>query len=169
MAFTWIRATWTSTDFNLGNTRFYQALPGQTLVRAHLRWGAYGDTSTAVDMSQIPTNIVTLGIVTTVGTGSETPPNARSASGDADPPTQRWTYWETRSFKPTAISADLGVITWTDTGATEPTDTRGQVLAQDIPDGQYLNIWASWASAYAWDPSGSAVLWGAASILIDVH
>jgi hypothetical protein len=57
------------------------------------------------------------------------------------------------------------VITWHDSGSTEPTDTKGQVLATGVPGGQKLDLWASWHSAFAWDTSGSAQVWLSASVL----
>jgi len=114
----------------------------------------------------VETNIITMGLVTTVGNGTESVPNARTQAADQSPPTQRWVYWETRGIKPLDIDAQTGSVAWQDVGATEPTDTKGQVLATGLPEGDTLNLWASWASPFAWDPTGSALVWFGASVLL---
>lgn len=139
---------------------------GITLRRVRFRWGFYGDTSPSADLAFAAVNLMTFGIVTTVGNGTETPPNPRTASYDADPPTQRWIYWETRAPVVTAVDSAGGIVTWKDSGSTEETSTRGQVLATGLPEGDNLNVWITTAAAYDWDPSGSAIIWYAWSMLI---
>ena len=162
---TWIRDTATSFDYNVGSQLLTSIAAGNSLLRVHLRWGIVGNTSIDVDYQSISENIITLGLVTTVGNGTETPPNARTAASDQAPPTQRWVYWETRGIRPTYLDATVGSVGWIDTGSSEPTDTKGQVLATGLPEGDTLNLWASWAAAGAWDASGSVLLWLGASIL----
>lgn len=162
---TWVRSTGTSADYQVGTNYLLAMDAGVTLLRVHLRWGIVGDTSLDVDYNAIEQNIISFGLVTTVGDGSEAVPNARSQSADQSPPTQRWTYWETRGIKPNYIDASSGSVIWTDTGSSEPTDTKGQVLATGIPGGDTLNLWASWAAPDAWDASGSVAVWFGASIL----
>jgi hypothetical protein len=124
-------------------------------------------TSVDIDFGPVFANIITLGLVTTVGDGTETPPNARSQSADQVPPTQRWVYWETRSMRPTDLDVTTGSVGWVDTGSSEQTSTKGQVLATGIPGGDTLNLWASWAAPGPWDASGVSSLWVGASILIN--
>jgi hypothetical protein len=162
---TWIRDTWTAGSYNAGSQLLASIAAGDTLLRVHLRWGIVGDTSIDIDYAFQATNIITLGLCTTVGDGTEHAPNARTQAADQDPPTQRWVYWETRGIRPTYLDTSVGSVGWIDTGSSEPTDTKGQVLATGIPAGQTLNLWASWASAFDWDSSGSVTLWGGASIL----
>lgn len=138
---------------------------GDSLLRVHLRWGVVATTSIDVDYQQIAQNIITLGLVTTIGNGTETVPNARTQAGDQVPPTQRWVYWETRGMRPVYLDATVGSVGWIDTGSSEPTDTKGQVLATGIPEGDTLNLWASWAFPFAWDASGDVTTWMGASIL----
>lgn len=162
---TWIRATATSFDYNVGSNLLASIAAGNSLLRVHLRWGIVGNTSIDVDYQSISENIITLGLVTTVGNGSESVPNARTQAADQSPPTQRWVYWETRGIRPVYVDSSVGSVGWIDTGSSEPTDTKGQVLAAGIPGGDTLNLWASWAAPGAWDASGSVLLWLGASIL----
>lgn len=129
----------------------------------------YGDTPVEFDLQQTAANIITFGLATTIGNGSETPPDPRTQSGDVAPPTQRWIYWETRAPIVTALSADAGIATWRDSGSTEPTDTKAQVLAQGLPGGDTLNLWAIWRPALGWDPAGSFALSLGISMLVDEH
>lgn len=169
ITFVWRRETFTSFAYSGGAVLLTPVGAGHTIVRCHIRWGFHGDTPVDIDIQGVANSILTMGLVTTIGDGTETPPNPRTASGDAAPPTQRWIYWETRSPVVTAIDSGAGIITWRDSGATEPTDTKGQVLAQGIPSGDTLNLWATWAPSFGWDASGSALVWGSASILVDDH
>lgn len=165
MTFAWRRDTGTSSSLPVGSSWLHAIPAGQTYIRCRFRWGFYGDSSILTDLGAISSNIVTFGLVTTIGNGSETPPNARSGSGDVSPPTERWIYWETRAPVISAISHDAGVVAWRDAGSTEQTDTKGQVLATGLPGGDTLNLWASWASVSSWDSSGSFNLWFGISML----
>jgi hypothetical protein len=139
--------------------------PGSSYLRAHLSWGFYGDTSAETDLDAVANNLVTMGLVTTVGNGTETPPDPRVGT-DVAPPTQRWIYWETRA---PVVSATFpgtpGIVTWRDSGATEPTDTKGQVLATGFSSPDTLNLWVVWNSPFLWDSSGSSTFWFGVSIL----
>jgi hypothetical protein len=138
---------------------------GNSYLRVHLRWGFHLDSPTMINIENVCSNLVTLGLATTVGNGTETRPNARTGSGDQAPPTQRWIYWETRAPVVTAIDDAAGVITYRDSGPTEPTDTKGQVLATGLPAGDSLNLSSIWAPAAAFDSSVNATLWVSMSIL----
>lgn len=164
---TWIRDTSISFNYNVGTQILANIPAGNSLLRVHLRWGIVGNTSLDVDYQAISENIITLGLVTTIGNGTESVPNARTQASDQAPPTQRWVYWETRGIIPTYVDASSGSVGWVDTGSSEPTDTKGQVLATGIPGGDTLNLWASWAAPAAWDPSGGVVVWLGASILLN--
>lgn len=165
MTFSWVRTTSVSDLTQQGSTLLGKLNGGQTYIRVHFRWGFYGDTPDIRSPFDIQDNIITLGLVTTIGDGTETPPAARTASNDAAPPTQRWIYWETRGLTPSVISPDAGLMIWRDVGSTEPTDTKGQVLATGLPGGDTLNLWASWQMPFAWDTYGSARVWLGASVL----
>lgn len=165
MTFSWVRSIGLSNTYEVGQTLLGRLNLGQTYIRVHFRWGVYGDTTDRIDMQAVASNLITFGLVTTVGDGTETAPNARTAANDAAPPTQRWIYWETRQVQPVVVSPDAGVITWRDTGSSEPTDTKGQVLFTGFAPGPTLNLWATWAAPFAWDPSGIAAVWFGASVL----
>jgi len=165
MTFSWVRSIGGSSTYEVGQFLLGKLDLGQSYVRVHFRWGVYGDTTNVLDISSVAANAISFGLVTTIGDGTETAPNARTNSDDVDPPTQRWIYWETRLVVPSIISTDGGVIIWKDSGPTEPTDTKGQVLATGFAPGPTLNLWATWAAEFAWDPSGIARVWAAASVL----
>src|SRR5487761_905549 len=128
----WRRNTFTSTSMGPAFNWEDAIAAGDSYMRVHLRWGFHLDAPVTTDIAGICSNLVTLGLVTTIGNGSETRPNARSGSGDAAPPTQRWIFWETRAPVVTAIDDAAGVITFRDSGSTEPTDTKGRRLAQPL-------------------------------------
>jgi hypothetical protein len=138
---------------------------GDSYLRVHFRWGFHLDSPTTLNIENVCSNIVSFGICTTVGNGSEARPNARTASADQAPPTQRWIYWETRAPVVTAIDDAAGVITYRDSGPTEETDTKGQVLATGLPGGDTLNLSTVWAAAAAFDSSVNASIWVSTSIL----
>jgi hypothetical protein len=116
-------------------------------------------------MENVQSDLLTFGLVTTIGNGTEAVPNALSASGDAAPPTQRWLWWETRQPVAVAIDQAAGVMSWRDSGPQEAVDAKAQVLATGIPGGDTLNLWASWAGQYAWESSGHVVIWVSTAVL----
>jgi hypothetical protein len=156
---TWQRGVLANLDFESGSELLVKVPQGDTLLRVHFGWGFYGDTSTTTDLQSVSQNLQVMGLCTTVGTGSETPPNARTASSDEDPPTERWVYWEGRAPRLGAYNDTAELAFWQDSGAQEPVDTKGMVSAKTIPDGDTLNLWASWAAASAWDDTGNVNLW----------
>jgi hypothetical protein len=164
-SYNWERGT-NTTDWSSGGAQRVAAFGnGLTIIRVRFRWGFYGDTSLLTDFAGVSNNIMSWGIVTTVGNGTEAIPNARTQANDQDPPQQRWLYLETRAPVVTALSGSAGLATWRDSGSTEETSTKGQVLATGIPDGESLNLAFSWASPAEWDGSGSATIWWAWSLL----
>ena len=162
---TWIRSVQTSTDWITGTALLASIASGRTLLRVHFEWGFYGDTPLEIDVANTAANLQAFGLVTTIGNGTETVPDARTESFDAAPPTQRWIYWEARAPVVTAIDAAAGIITWRDSGPQALGSTKGQVIATGIPGGDTLNLWASWAAGYFWESLGSTQFWVAASIL----
>lgn len=163
---TWRRNSSVSVTPNSGFVWEDAIAPGNTYLRVHIRWGFYADTPINSDYDAISQNLVAFGLCTTIGNGSETPPNPLSESGDVSPPTQRWIYWEARAPVVAAIDAAAGTVLWRDSGATEPSDTKGMVLAQNIPAGDTLNLFSSWASMSDWGGVPANVnIWHAISIL----
>lgn len=161
----WRRTTHTDTrltsEFNWEDA----IAAGNSYLRVHIRWGFHLDGPITTDLAGIAGNIITLGLATTIGDGTEARPNARTGAADVAPPTQRWIYWETRQPVVSSIDNAAGVITWRDSGATEPTDTHGQVLATGIPGGQTLNLSSIWAASSAFDSSINTQLFVSLSIL----
>lgn len=165
MSLAWVRTVHSDIVYTSGYTLLGKLNNGQTYVRTHFRWGFYADTAAIADMVTAAENLQIMGIVTTMGDGTEVPPDPRISPNDAAPPTLRWLWWEARQPIVTAIDKEANVITWRDSGPTEPTDIKAQVLATGVPSGQTLNLWATWAAASAWDITGNAALFFQASVL----
>lgn len=162
---TWVRTVKSDLAWQIGFDLIASVPRGDTLVRVHFGWGFNGNTRSSAAVYDVERNLQVMGIVTTVGNGSETPPNARTQSGDQVPPTQRWIYWEGRA--PRLVGWDSGgdVALWNDSGPQAIVDTKGMVSAKTIPAGDTLNVWASWAAATAWESNGRVNLWYWASLL----
>ena len=164
---TWVRYQQANSNYNQGWVLLAAVPAGQTLKRIRWSWGFSAVTSDVVDMNNVVSNCQVVGIVTTIGNGSEIPPSPVSASGDAAPPTQRWLWWEMRQPVATSVSHDAGIVTWRDSGPQEIPDVQSQVLATGIPGGDNLDVWFRWQSqsGAAWDATGSATLFIVASTL----
>lgn len=162
---TWQRMAYFGQPWQVGSAQLVSISPGDTLLRVHFGWGWYGDSTATAALPTIAGNLQAMGIVTTVGDGTEAVPNALTQSADQDPPTQRWIYWEVRAPKIATYDATANLVTWQDSGAQEPVDTKGMVSAKTIPTGSFLNVWASWAAQAAWDTSGNVNLWLYSSVL----
>lgn len=162
---TWVRTVQADLTWFSGTSLIANVPRGKTLVRIHFGWGFTGSTHTTVDQLATMSNLQVMGICTTVGNGTETPPNARTQAGDQAPPAQRWLWWEARA--PVVSSYDSGAewMTWQDSGAQTPVDTKGMVSAKTIPAGDTLNVWASWEAAHTWEQAESVDLWYWASLL----
>jgi hypothetical protein len=165
MALTWQRSFFADSNYAVGGF-WLSAIPnGQTYRRVRWSWGFTAITPTTVDMVSVTFAPMTMGLVTTYGTGTETPPNARSASSDQAPPTRRWIWWETRQPVVSAIDADADVVAWRDSGPQEEVDTKVNVLAVGAPAGQTLNLWASWAASYNPFAAPEVTVWVSAAVL----
>jgi hypothetical protein len=142
-------------------------VPGNTYLRVRIRWGFHLDTPTNVDLAYLGSGLVTFGLCTTYGDGTETPPDPLEVSTDIDPPTLRWIYWESLAPSCKGIDDASGVIIWENSPHSEETQTRGQVLAAGVPPGDTLNLWASWGSTIDWSAQfgANAVIWHSLSIL----
>lgn len=165
MPLSWVRSLAISNFWQGGSFLLGRLSNGQTYVRVHFRWGFYGDIASIANMQATAANLNTFGIITIVGNGSETPPNPLVTPNDPAPPTQRWLYYETRAPVPRAMDNNAGVVMWTDSPTSEPTDIKAQVLATGMPAGDELDLWATWAAVAPWDSTGSAHVWLQASVL----
>lgn len=168
MSFVWVRGTNASSLWFADTQAIGAMSAGETLVRARFRWGFYGDTAFMTDLNAVSNNIRSWGIVTTIGNGTETVPNARTAANNASPPAQRWVYWETRAPTISAVDVAGNYVAWRDSGSSEMTESRGQVKAPNMSPGDQMNIWVSQAAAFSWDPSGSTTTWFGWEILIKI-
>jgi hypothetical protein len=162
----WYRTANQSEFYNVG-WWWLAAIPsGSTLRRVRFGWGFQAFSEVTTDLHVISQNPMFAGVVTTIGNGSETPPNPLTTPNDVAPPTQRWLWWEIRQPKAVAVDAAGGVVSWNDGGSSEPTDINTQVLATGIPGGDTLNVWFSYAGTYgSWDSSGSSQIFYWASLL----
>lgn len=167
MPYTWYRTGTVDPLWDAGWFWLCAIPAGDTYRRIRFSWGFAGVTADVVDVASIMAQTLVAGICTTIGNGSETPPNPAVSSGDAAPPTQRWLWWEIRQPIPTAVDHAAGMITWRDSGAQEVPDIKTQVLATGVPSGDTLNLWFRWQSTpfTPWDPSGSAKVWIGSSVL----
>jgi hypothetical protein len=140
---------------------------GNTYLRLHIRWGFHIDSPTNVNIAYLASSLVTFGLVTTVGDGTESPVNPQDVSFNPDPPTQRFLYWETLSPVCQGIDDASGVIIWGNSAQSEETSSQGRVAAQGIPGGDTLNLWATWASTIDWAEqfAANAIIWHSVSIL----
>lgn len=161
----WVRTVQANLSWTSGTSLIANVTRGQTLVRIHFGWGFVGSTHATTDQLATASNLQVMGICSTVGNGTETPPNARTQSFDESPPSERWLWWEARA--PVVASYDSGAewITWRDSGAQTPVDAKGMVSAKTIPVGDTVNIWASWAASHGWEANESVNLWYWASLL----
>lgn len=168
MAFRWVRSQQGAGQFSTTqqNVLLASLVAGETLVRSRIFWGISGWTSTDVDLTSNMANWLASGIVTTVGNGTEAVPDVILHPGNAAPPTQRWLFIESRHVTPTLWHADDRVAAWRDTGAQEPPDSKGEVLATGLPSGDTLNVWWTTKAEFSWDASGAA--WVYASIVLAI-
>jgi hypothetical protein len=165
VALNWGRSLHNNANFLVGQAQLGGLPNGVGYRRVRFSWGFVGHTSTIVNLPAIEGYPLVMGLVTTIGNGTETAPNAIGAPNDAAPPTQRWIWWEARAAVCTAVDENAGIMTWSDSGAQDPVDSKVAVLAVGVPGGQTLNLWASWAAPIAWDPSGTVNIWISASVL----
>lgn len=163
-------STWTRTVLSVSWPASYALLATiaqpLTLSRVHFGWGFSGSIPSRANGQAFTNNVQVMGLVTTHGSSPVTPPNARTASGDAAPPTDRWLYWEAR--QPVLIGADdaSGRQYLRDSGPQAPVDTKGQVATSSLPGGDNVYLYASWAPASTWSDDDSFVnMWLYASIL----
>jgi hypothetical protein len=166
MGYTWARSANKSNFYDVGWWLLCSIPAGSTYKRVRWNWGFCGFTEVTTDLHATADSVQTVGLVTTIGNGSETPPHPYVSPDDAASPTQRWIWWEQRQPVVTAIDAAGGTVAWRDSGAQEVPDAKTQVLATGISGGDTLNLWFSYQSQDgAWDTSGSVVIWVSASVL----
>lgn len=133
---------------------------GQSIIRTIFSWGFGGYTIVSLAPTSMQGNVMTLGVCTTIGNGTETPPDPVTHGANVADPSQRWVYWSVRA--PTCVSFDVAGNTaiWQSSPQEDDGDSKAQVLAPSgMGSGNTLNQWVTWQPTAAWDPSGQAILW----------
>lgn len=140
---------------------------GQSIVNTIVTWGFSGNTSTAVIPAAVGGQVAAFGAVTTIGNGTETPPDALAAPGNASPPSRRWLIWDVRAPQVAAWDSSGGTVLWVASPPISEGTSEGQVLAPSgMGVGNTLNLWLSWSTFGGWDASGQAVLWFSVQTLV---
>jgi hypothetical protein len=162
--YSWVRTVQGELTFESGTSLIASIPRGDTLRALRFGWGFYGVAQQTADIGGVLATIQVFGLVTTVGNGSESVPNPRTDPGNADPPTERWLWWEARSPQIMSYSDAADAVWFRDTPRGEPTLVQSMVSAKTIAEGDTLNLWASWAAASGWDATGFADMWYWASV-----
>lgn len=162
---TWVRTVQASLPWSSSASKIASVPRGSTLIRIRFGWGFWIDAPTGQDMIVLAMNIMVLGIVTTVGNGTEAIPDPRINPGDQAPPTQRWLYWEGRAAYLQAYDSADTVMVYRDSPPQEAVDIKAMVSAKTIPAGDTLNVWASWNPGFAFTGQANGYLWYWASLM----
>jgi len=163
IAVNWVRTVNANLSWAAGSAKMASIPSGNTLLRVRFGWGFAGTSAATASLVNIAGNVQIFGLVTLPSTDEATVPNPRTEPYDPDPPLSRWLWWEGRAPVAHTLNATEDIVTWTDSRLQEPADGKGQV-AGNVPAGDTLDLWATWAPAAAWDASGTAYLWYWASI-----
>lgn len=169
MATRWIRVWGTELVWGVASLNIANLNPGETLARVvfGMRW--MGVTSTLQDFTSLMADFMAAGIVTQSSATGPTPPNALTGALDANPPLERWLWWGTMSMQPRTFGASaVDVSMWSGGLDVTTADTSKQVKA-NVPAGQQLKAWISWApwNGSLWTTRGNAVGQVWASSLIE--
>jgi hypothetical protein len=167
--FSWTRAYVTAQPWggSAGSHLLVKLNTGQSIVSTLCAWGFGGTTGTTIIPAAVLGQVAAFGVVTTIGNGTETPPDALAAPNNAAPPSRRWLIWDVRA--PTIAAWDSGgqTVAWTASPPISEGTTEAQVLAPSgMGTGNTLNAWMSWSTFGGWDGSGQAVLWFSSQVLV---
>lgn len=166
---TWIRTYQTAQGWAPVQlqTRVAHLTSGQTILRSHLAWGFNGYTWARLIPTALMGNVMALGMVTTIGNGTEIPPDPLNSPFNVADPSQRWLWWQVRAPRCQSWDGVGNTAIWENTPAEEDSQTKGQVLAPSgMGTGNFLNLWITWRPLAAWDSSGQAILWWKTSTLV---
>lgn len=166
MAFQWARGQVTPLAYGKNHVGLVKLSPGQSVVRvlfgikADGFWTTSG-TSTQLDIQVSMSNATAFGLVTTIGNGGETPPDAWTAPQDALPPTQRWLFRAVSSMSFLDMSGNASTWPVGFNSTFESCETEGQVLAPAMSPGLTLNLWLAISTPLgAWStPTPGDVAW----------
>lgn len=167
--FSWVRKLGTANTWQTAQTKalITSLNAGQSIVRNHVSWGFGGSTSAWLNPTSQQGNLMAFGLVTTIGNGTESPPNPLTSPGNASPPSQRFMWWAVRAPVVVAWDSANPTVIWQSSLPEEEGDSQGQVLAPSgMGTGNTLNLWATWAPFAAWDATGTAILWYRVSTLV---
>jgi len=155
--FTWYRSSgWFYAQS--GSALLATLSAGQTLTRTRFNANvvAYGDG--LVEALTLQGEGCHIGLVTTIGDGTEAVPSALEDLADADPPAERWLWWEARYLHMTVYTGGDQQLPLHSNGPAEPTDSRAQVLAPTMPAGDSLHlhfafsVTGTWPVGFTYDP-----------------
>lgn len=145
MTFTWVRGTQSVSGLTAASQILANVPRASTLMRLRYQWWCTGTTSTLYSIPDIQDTVIAVGAITGDNGGSFVPPNALTTPNDPAPPLERWIWWECRHLIPrTWGSAEDDVVTFTDSGVDEATDSHSEVLA-NVAVGHTLGVYLSWA------------------------
>lgn len=168
MTTTWYRQAFTTND--VGPTTWLLATlsVGQTLKRIRFTWSGTTVVDSYSDLVSLIGAPILFGIVTTIGDGLEDVPDPAFEPGDANPPAERWLWYEGRAMYPTAYSqSSTGTNIVTTVPASEPGDVRAMLRAPAMDAGDFVHVWVSTSADFSWP---SAIRWyvnGTASVLVE--
>lgn len=123
---------------------------GQTIIRTRFNFNL---AASGADLSETLAQQgegCYVGLVTTIGNGGELVPSALTDLTDANPPSERWLWWEGRYLYINAYTGAASQSTLTAAGPAEPTDSKAQVLAPTMGAGDSLHLWLSWSVTASW-------------------
>jgi hypothetical protein len=147
MGYTWYRGYASGEPWELAQIGLLSLTPGFTLRRVRYGVSFVGSTSTLAPTSELANDFVAVGLVTISSVTGSLPPSPLTAPNDANPPLERWLWWETRRMRPRTWGAQLkDVVTWTDDGPVEPTDAKTAVAA-NVGAGNELHLFITWQSS----------------------
>lgn len=144
---TWVR-TFSKSQTSMKNGILLSKLSaGETLFAAWVRWGFAGVTSVGYNaITDQLGNPVRAHLVTTVGPGTEAPPDPVDQANDVAPPTQRVLWREARGATVMGFSQSATATSFLCDLPAAPVAKSGvQVLApSNMGVGNTLNVWFAW-------------------------
>lgn len=154
---TWVRGTFQGTGLQVASAKMAVVPRGSILRRIHYGWRCSGTMSTRYSAPNLLDTEIAVGIITGYPDTSYVVPNAFTTPNDPAPPTNRYLWWEMRQLVPRTWGSNVDdIVTFTDSGPVEPTDSRGQVTAS-TPPGENLGVYMSWAPTRSDFPSAGYI------------
>lgn len=166
----WFRSTFAikSTDaflqFNLGVFSSFQAIR-----RIHFGWSGNAVGNGYEDLFATVNEQIVAGIVTTIGDGTEVPPDPLFQPSNQNPPTERWLWWEARAMRIDAFpQVDSGAWSCSTVDPAEPSDSRAQLVVPPLPEGQFVRAWFVVQTDNNWPFQVGFYVTGWFSLLLDL-